>query len=70
LAGIGIAYLFEPLVRAGLLRQLLPQVAIEEPGLFIYFPRRSAQVPKLGAVLDAAKDVARGLSRTASSPYR
>src|SRR5262249_7683553 len=44
LAGVGIAYLFEPLVRAevrdGSLRWLLPESAIEEPGLFLYFARR------------------------------
>src|ERR1700761_1348727 len=47
LAGVGIAYLFEPLVRAelraGTLRQVLPRSAFEEPGLFLYFPRRAAQ---------------------------
>src|SRR5436190_1861495 len=38
LAGVGLAYVFEPLVRAdlaaGRLVQVLPQSAIEEPGLF------------------------------------
>ena len=38
LAGVGIAYLFEPLVRTeirkGLLKQLMPQTAIEADGLF------------------------------------
>jgi DNA-binding transcriptional LysR family regulator len=41
LGGIGIAYLFEPLVsadlRAGRLTQVLPAAAITEPGLFVYF---------------------------------
>lgn len=61
LAGIGIAYLFEPLVReeidAGTLRCVLPQAAIEEPGLFLYFPRRAAEAPKLRAFIQAARDV-------------
>ncbi len=61
LAGIGIAYVFEPLVRADLrekrLDWVLPNAAITEPGLFAYFPRRSVQPPKLRAFLDAAKDV-------------
>jgi len=61
LAGVGIAYLFEPLVRAelqaGSLRQLLPRTAIEEPGLFLYFPRRAAQAPKLRAFIDLAREL-------------
>lgn len=63
LAGIGLAYLFEPLVRAdiadGRLSQVLPKSAIEEPGLFIYYPRRAAMAPKLRAFIDTAKDVLR-----------
>ncbi len=59
LAGVGIAYLFEPLVRRhireGALRWLLPDSAIEEPGLFLYFPRRASEAPKLRAFIDAAK---------------
>ena len=39
LAGIGIAYLFEPLVaselRDGTLRQVLPRTAFREPGLYL-----------------------------------
>ncbi|HUC19293.1 MAG TPA: LysR family transcriptional regulator [Acetobacteraceae bacterium] len=61
LAGIGLAYLFEPLVRAdiaaGRLAAVLPQAAIEEPGLFLYFPRRAALAPKLRAFIDTAKRV-------------
>jgi len=41
---------FEPLVRSelrrGLLRRVLAQSAITEPGLFLYFPRRSAETPR------------------------
>ena len=59
LAGTGIAYLFEPLVRAdldaGRLVQLLPDAAIEEPGLFLYFPRRASLAPKLRAFIDTAR---------------
>jgi DNA-binding transcriptional LysR family regulator len=58
-AGIGIAYVFEPLVRSelrrGLSRRVLAQSAITEPGLFLYFPRRSAEAPKLRALIDAVK---------------
>ena len=63
MAGIGLAYLFEPLVRAdiaaGRLSQVLPRSAIEEPGLFVYYPRRAAMAPKLRAFIDTAKDVLR-----------
>jgi DNA-binding transcriptional LysR family regulator len=59
LAGVGIAYIFEPLVReqlrSGALVQLLPESAFEEPGLFLYFPRRAALAPKLRAFIDAAR---------------
>lgn len=59
LAGVGIAYLFAPLVRRhlrdGVLRWLLPDSAIEEPGLFLYFPRRASEAPKLRAFIDAAR---------------
>lgn len=59
LAGVGIAYIFEPLVRealrAGRLVQLLPEAAFEEPGLFLYFPRRAAMAPKLRAFIDAVR---------------
>lgn len=62
-AGIGIAYLFEPLARddldAGRVVQVLPESAIEEPGLFLYFPRRSAMSPKLRAFIDTARDLSR-----------
>lgn len=63
LAGIGIAYIFAPLVQAdmaaGQLRQVLPQTAVEEPGLFLYFPRRAAAAPKLRAFIDTAGAVLR-----------
>lgn len=59
LAGVGIAYIFEPLVseplRSGSLVQLLPESAFEEPGLFLYFPRRASLAPKLRAFIAAAR---------------
>lgn len=68
LAGLGLAYVFEPLVRAdlaaGRLVQILPQTAIEEPGLFLYFPRRAAMAPKLRAFIDTANEIGRASLRT------
>lgn len=59
LAGVGIAYIFEPLVRTDIrskrLRWIMPEAAIEEPGLFLYFPRRASLAPKLRAFIDVAK---------------
>jgi DNA-binding transcriptional LysR family regulator len=64
LAGIGIAYLFEPLVKgdlaAGRLAQVLPKSAIEEPGLFLYFPKGAAAAPKLRAFIDVAREILPG----------
>jgi DNA-binding transcriptional LysR family regulator len=64
LAGVGLAYIFEPLVRealrSGRLVQLLPEAAFEEPGLFLYFPRRAALAPKLRAFIDVARSLAAG----------
>ena len=61
LAGLGIAYVFEPLAREaiadGRLQWLLPQTAIEEPGLFAYYPRRASEAPKLRAFLACARDL-------------
>jgi DNA-binding transcriptional LysR family regulator len=60
LAGVGIAYIFEPLVRddiaGGRLTAVLPHTAIEEPGLFLYFPRRAALAPKLRAFIDVIRE--------------
>jgi DNA-binding transcriptional LysR family regulator len=60
LAGVGIAYLFEPLARthleSGELRQVLPEAAIEEPGLFLYFPRHLSETPKLRAFIEVARE--------------
>ncbi len=63
LRGVGIAYLFEPLVRedlrAGQLKRVLPEASIEEPGLFLYFPRYASETPKLRAFIDIARKVCR-----------
>jgi DNA-binding transcriptional LysR family regulator len=59
LAGVGIAYVVEPLarryVREGSLEWLLPQTAVEHDGLFLYYPRRASLAPKLRAFIDVAK---------------
>lgn len=61
LAGVGIAYVFEPLVRdeirAKRLRWIIPAAAIEEPGLFLYFPRRASETPKLRTFIDVMRNV-------------
>jgi DNA-binding transcriptional LysR family regulator len=63
LNGVGIAYIFEPLVRQeisdGALCRVLPEAAIDEPGLFLYFPRRAAEAPKLRAFIEVAREVLR-----------
>jgi DNA-binding transcriptional LysR family regulator len=38
---------------------VLPQAAIDEPGLFLYFPRRAAEAPKLRAFIQVAREVLR-----------
>lgn len=52
---------FEPLAREYLanerLAQALPEAAIEEPGLFLYFPRCATMVPKPRAFIDCAKEI-------------
>jgi DNA-binding transcriptional LysR family regulator len=64
LAGVGIAYVFEPLVRTDIrdrkLRWLIPAASIEEPGLFLYFPKGAAEMPKLRAFIDMAKEKLKG----------
>ena len=63
LAGIGLAYVFEPLVQAdiaaGRLIELLPDHAVTEAGLFLYFPRRAELAPKLRAFIDTIRQVGR-----------
>jgi DNA-binding transcriptional LysR family regulator len=59
LAGVGIAYVSEPMarehIRAGRLRWLMPEAASHEDGLFVYFPKRASMAPKLRAFIEAAK---------------
>jgi DNA-binding transcriptional LysR family regulator len=59
LAGVGIAYLGEPMVReelrAGRLKWLLPDAAMREDGLFVYFPRRASMAPKMRAFIEALR---------------
>jgi len=59
LAGVGIAYVAEPLarryLREGSLKELLPQSVAEFDGLFLYYPKRASLAPKLRAFIDVAK---------------
>jgi len=61
LEGVGIAYVFEPLVRDDLrvrrLVEVMPETAIEEPGLFLYFPRHVAKAPKLRAFIEVVRGI-------------
>ena len=63
LAGVGLAYVFEPLVQAeiasGKLIQVLGDYAVTEAGLFLYFPRRAELAPKLRAFIDMVRQVSR-----------
>ncbi|TIX87138.1 LysR family transcriptional regulator [Rhizobium sp. P44RR-XXIV] len=63
LAGVGLAYVFEPLVQAdiaaGRLIELLGDHAVTEAGLFLYFPRRAELAPKLRAFIDTVRQIAR-----------
>jgi DNA-binding transcriptional LysR family regulator len=65
LAGIGIAYVFEPLarphLREGSLKWLLPQMAAELDGLFLYYPKRASLAPKLRAFIDVARKTLKSL---------
>lgn len=61
--GLGLAYVFAPLVEAdlaaGRLEAVLTNHVIEEPGLFLYHPQRSIHSPKLRALVGAARAVRR-----------
>jgi DNA-binding transcriptional LysR family regulator len=60
LAGVGIAYVFEPLVRSylreGRLRWLVREASLVQPGLFLYFPRGASEAPKLRAFIDGTRN--------------
>ena len=72
LAGVGIAYVFEPLVRDdlrdGRLQRVLPATAMREDGLFLYFPRRAALAPKLRAFIDVARSLVEAVGPDPASP--
>ncbi len=61
LAGVGIAYIFEPLVKddlaTGRLVEVLAEASITEPGLFLYFPQRVSRATKIRALLTIVEDV-------------
>jgi DNA-binding transcriptional LysR family regulator len=63
LAGVGLAFVMEPVVRAeiaaGRLTEVLPKATNEWPGLFLYYPERASLAPKLRAFIDTVRDVAR-----------
>jgi DNA-binding transcriptional LysR family regulator len=63
LCGVGLAYVFEPLVRedlrAGRLRKVLAASSIEQPGLFLYYPRYASEAPKLRAFIDTLRKTLR-----------
>jgi len=60
-AGVGIAYIFEPLVEAdlaaGRLVEVLADASIWEPGLFLYFPQRASRAAKVRALLTVVEDI-------------
>ncbi|MFT3913973.1 MAG: LysR substrate-binding domain-containing protein [Anaeromyxobacteraceae bacterium] len=60
LAGVGLAYLFEPLIeeelKRGKLRVVLEPYAAEVPGFFLYFPSRAQVSPAFRAFVDAARE--------------
>ena len=70
-AGLGIAYVFEPLaaddLRAGRLAEVLPETAITEPGLFLYFARSAAKTLKMRAFLEVVRGSDRRPGRTDSA---
>lgn len=63
LNGTGLIYMFEPLIKdhlaSGRLVEVLPEAAVEETGLFLYFPERAGTNPKLRAFIDTARSVLR-----------
>jgi DNA-binding transcriptional LysR family regulator len=60
-AGVGIAYAFESLVREqlrdGRLQRIMPEASVNQPGLFLYFPRGASETPKVRALIEAVKKV-------------
>ncbi|WP_026870093.1 LysR family transcriptional regulator [Inquilinus limosus] len=60
-AGLGLTYLpdiaVEADLAAGLLHKVLEPFLPQTPGLFLYFPRRAQDQPKLRAFIDVARSV-------------
>jgi DNA-binding transcriptional LysR family regulator len=60
-AGLGLAYLFEPLalesLRARRLQPVLEEYAAEVPGFFLYYPSRSRISPAFAAFLEVLREV-------------
>ncbi|MEO1035896.1 MAG: LysR family transcriptional regulator [Pseudomonadota bacterium] len=59
--GHGLCYTFEPLARSDIeteaLVQVMPQAAMQQPGMSCYYPRRASESPKLRAFVDTARTV-------------
>jgi DNA-binding transcriptional LysR family regulator len=59
--GLGLAYVFEPLVkdaiRAGRLRQVLEAYAPTVPGLFLYYPSRAQSSPQLRSFIETLREL-------------
>jgi DNA-binding transcriptional LysR family regulator len=60
MAGLGVAYVMEPLVQAeiaqGRLVEVLPDASILEPGLFLYFPRHASRTAKLRVLVELLQE--------------
>ncbi|WP_193188280.1 LysR substrate-binding domain-containing protein [Nisaea sediminum] len=63
LEGLAIIYMFEPMLTdelaKGRLVEVLPEASVEETGLFLYYPDRMSNNPKLRAFIDTARSVLR-----------
>lgn len=61
--GLGLAYVFEPLVaeslRAGRLRRVLEPYAVTVPGFFLFYPSRSQRSEALRLFIDTVREHAR-----------
>jgi DNA-binding transcriptional LysR family regulator len=60
--GLGLAYVFEPLVieqlRTGRLRRVLEPYAASSPGLYLYYPRRSQRSVPLRLFVETLRELA------------
>jgi DNA-binding transcriptional LysR family regulator len=59
--GVGLAYVFEPLVRESLregrLRHVLPHYYAEEPGFFLYYPSRHQRSAALQVFIESIREL-------------